>query len=473
MKLLSFIVLVGFCCTGATFATSACVGRVPDYVLVGSKGMVSTQEAEQLPCRYGRARTTWDGKVEPGEIVTIEDQVVPSIALARAAAMAGSLEFRRCLFPDEVYLKGSTAAQLKFIECEFLGNFDLRAGIFSGRLEVVSSLFHQYVSIVGAVLESQLIFTGSVFTGPLEIEQTLLAGGLRVTGSRIAGRVHAIGLRSPIGLSFEGVRFLSDLEFVELETSGSVRFRDSEWDRSSVISVLGGTIAAGVRFDSCSFDAPWASTKESGEPLIKFSDLTVGSSVVVANATSRVFPHLKVSRCVIPFLKLPEWRIARGMLLDASSPPVDVRAMEDAGELLQLAKSSYEREGRTRDAIEVNAEHRLLVARIRKGPSLWIWEASRYFGTGLWWFVAIIILFALIFTFKGVDWHLFERKENLGARLYRALDLSVKGFFRGPPGENSGASLTGPVRTALIVEQLLGMAFLFLFAIVKNEWLKL
>ncbi|MEP7008990.1 MAG: hypothetical protein ABJC13_01565 [Acidobacteriota bacterium] len=473
MKILLFAVLASLSYASSALASSACVGKVPDYVLVGSSGMVLTQEAEQLPCRSGLVRPIWDGKTTPGEIVVIEEMVVPSLALSRAVATAGRLEFRRCLFPDEVYLKGAVVASMRFIECEFLGNFDLRAGTFSGRVEVVNSLFHQNVSIVDAVLDDQMIFSGSVFTGLIEFERTLLSGGLRITGSRLAGRVHAIGLRSPVGLYFEGDRFLSDLEIVELETSGSVRFRDSEWDRSSVISFLGGTIGAGVRFDSCSFDAPWVSAIQEEKPLIRFSDLTVGSSVVIANATSRVFPRLKVSRCVVPFLKLPEWRIAKGMLLDPSSPPIDVRAMEDAGELLQLAKSSYEREGRTRDAIEVNSEHRLLVARIRRGPSLWIWEASRYFGTGIWWFVFIILSFACLFSLKGVGWHLFDRKEHLGERLYRALDLSVKGFFRGPPAEYAGVPLAGPARRALIFEQLLGMAFLFLFAIVKNEWLRI
>lgn len=472
MLLLGGVVFLVFG-SSASWADNPCPGKIPSYVLIGGDGMVLTAEAEETLCRNVLKLPTWDGRMESGRAV-VEDRIVTGEAIRRALASRDTvaIEFRRCAFTEEVYLKGAVRAPLVFRECEFQGNVDFRAGEFE-RIEFVSSVFHQNLFLGEITVAQPLSITGSVLTGLLEIDRSLLQGGLRISGSRLSGRVHVSGFRSPVGVNFDSDRFLGSMSFAEPEMLGGIRFRDSEWDRSAVIDFSGGTIGAGIRFDSCGFDATWVKRDIRDVPLIRLSDVTVGSAVVLANVGSKQFPHLRVSRCVIPFIKLPEWNIARHMV--GRSGALGDTEKEDLAELMQLVRASYDIEGRTRDANSVRAEHDLLIAEITGGMPLVIKRARVLFGTGLWWLIGVVSCFALVLFLGGRRWKIFLPRERLIERFYKAYDLSIRGIFKGPPEEEEEVQLKRIDATAkriLMVERVIGILFFFLLGLLLDEWIK-
>lgn len=451
-----------------------CVGKVPDYVRLGSDGMVLTEEAQDILCRDDNTLLEWDGNFVAGAPTFITNMVVHSSAVVKALQQGAELQFSGCVFPEELHIEGGVAGSVIFRASEFRGNFDIHGAQFSGQLSLASSVLHQGFHIADASFLKPVEISGSVLTGGLEMEHVILGGGLRLFGTRVVGSTNLAGVRSPAGLTFDDGRFAGMFVISEPEVTGGVRFRGCEWDQTSLISFSSGIIGGGIRFDSCGFDSRWLPSDQEQVPLIRLSELTVGSPVVLANASSRRFPRLKVSRSVMPFLKLPEWRISKHILLGDTSELSNEREMEEAAELLQLAKSGYDAQGRTRDSLAAKSEHRMMIARIKGGPELIILLARKYFGTGVWWFLAIVSIFSLLFGLMGIPWHVYEKTDKILVRLYKVIDLSVSGFFKGPPKENgvSSISLSVAAQRVLMMERLLGVVFLFLFGAVLNEWIR-
>ena len=134
---------------------------------------------------------------------------------------------------------------------------------------------------------------------------------------------------------------------------------------------------------------------------------------------------------------------------------------------ITVPPKSYEAQGRTRDSISVNNTQRRVLAEIKGGPTLWIRIAADWFGTGVWWFLGWVLLFTAVIGANAVTWRISEPNEKLSTRAYRALDLSVKAFFSGPPEDKP---LTATAMWVLRLERLIGLAFFFLLGILVNEW---
>jgi hypothetical protein len=451
-----------------------CSGHIPDYVLEGNDRMVLTEEAEKILCQADDSRRVWDGALTEGEgRSVIEDKIVSSAALAESLARGTVIEFRNSVFPDELYFHGKIKSNISFDKCEFRGNFDIHDAQFDGELWINRSILHQGVNVADSHFSQPLRISGSVLAGDFQIDNSSFLGGVRVSGVRLLGNLVANGLQSPVGLSFDDSRFLGSLNMTGLEIGGGVRFRECEWSERSLISFTRGTMAGGLRFDACGFESGWGDAKGSGVALVRLADVTIASSMVVADAKSKKFPVIRVSRCLIPFIKLPEWSIARNMVLQNASELTNERDMENSGELLQLVKKSYEAQGRTLDAVATRNAHRLMIARIKGQPTLGLRLALNYFGTGLWWFVGVVVFFAVVLLILGRRWGIVAQGDKLPLAVYKAIDLSLKSFIKGPPDEGNLAVKMSPVaRRWLRVERVLGILFFLLLSLAMKEWLE-
>jgi len=455
-------------------ASAVCSGRIPDYVVEGNERMVLTEEAEKILCQDDGGREVWDGVLPQGEgKILVENKVVPSALLQGALERGGGIEFRNCVFPDELYFRGGVKGNIFFDRCEFRGNLDIHDARFDGEFWINRSVLHQGFQVVDSYLMQPLRVAGSILAGDMQIDNSSFSGGIRISGTRLVGNLIANGLQSPVGLSFEDSRFLGSLNMTGLEVGGGVSFRECEWDEKSLIGFTRGTIAGGLRFDACGFESGWRDKKRAGVALIRLADITITSSMVLADAKSKKFPLVRVSRCLVPFIKLPEWSIAQDMVLLDSIDSASERGLEDSGELLQLVKKSYDAQGRTLDAVAARNAHRLLVARIKGQPMLGLRTALNHFGTGLWWFIGIVGIFSVILLMFGRKWRLVEQGDRVSLVAYRALDLSLKSFIKGPPEEGELANrMTSAAKRCLMLERVLGIVFFFLLGLAMKEWLE-
>ncbi|MGH9891331.1 MAG: hypothetical protein ACREA0_04990, partial [bacterium] len=428
------MVSLGLAVASATSVSAQdCLGGIPDYIALGRKDMVLTTDAERILCRDDSGLPLWNGDIGLHDPAIVEDQEVRTDALLRALLAQKPIEFRRCVFREELLIHGNVGGGITFRECDFLGRVDIRNVVFSGPLEMRSSILHHGLHVLDAQLRERMLIEGSVLASPLEVERAEFQDGLVITGTRFTAGMIANGLRSRVGVLFKANRFLGTIQLTETEIAGSLRFSESEWNRGSLITLDRGMVGGGIRFDSCGFDASWkADVKAEDKTLIRLSDLTLGAPLSLTNATG--FPRIRMSRSVVPMLMIPDWSIAQEMvLLGPEERGRGLRATEEQGEVLQLLQKSYEAQGRTRDSISVNNTQRRVLAEIKGGPTLWIRIAADWFGTGVWWFLGWVLLFTGVIFAHAVTWEISAANERLYTRAYRALDLSVKTFFSGPP----------------------------------------
>lgn len=447
-----------------TRAEAVCEGRIPYYVMLGEKGMTWTDDAVRVLCRDDAALERWKGGAVRGSLL-IEDRIVSQANVATILRDASSTEFRHVVFEDAVFIRGTVPGRVVFRECEFRGNVDIQDAELQGDIVVVSSVFHQRVQIQNSVFRRALLVEGSILSSSFEIGSSEFANGVRLKGTRVVDQFVTNGLKSGASIEVESSRFLSSVRFAAPDIAGSVRFHESEWSSGRVIELSRGFIGGALRFDLCGFQETWSEAPASGEVQIRLADMAVGSAVSVATTTmSKAYPQVRIARCVIPFLKLPEWTIGRQMVMGEEGR-VD---LEELGEELQMLYKSYESSGRLRDAYDVRAEHRVVVAKLRGGPALWIRWSAQYFGTGLWWFSGTIVAFATTFLVKGKRWGVFDTRDGVLLKIYRCIDVSMKGFVGGPP---DSTSLDKAAVAVLRVERAVGIVFFFLLGIVVNDWL--
>lgn len=446
---------------------SPCPGMVPDYIALASENLVGAQSAL---CRSDAELSQWREDLSSDEMVI--NRIVSPAAAASALRKAAHVEFRGCRFREALYLRGRFAASATFRGCEFQGDVELHGAETNGELTFEDCVFHHSLRISDSAVQRSLSVLTSILAGPFLAEGSRFDNGIRVSDSRLSSIAFS-EIQSTSAISLKGVRVLGRAEFLDVDFDATLRFRECEFDRSSVVQVERGTIRGGIRFDGCRFDGEWLPAfRNSAHLTVRLEDLTSGAPVIFGNVNSGPFPLVRISRSVIPFLKLPPWRLARGMIVPewTRSTVPSSREMEDVGEILQLARSSYEVVGLKRDAIAARDASRIVFARLRGGPAYWIRVASTYFGSGLWWFVSLVALFAIVFWIWGRAWSIYD-SCGVWERGYHAVSLSVVGLVRGPPDRESPLSNPRAVWT-MRVARFCGILFVFLLGLVIDDWLQ-
>jgi len=460
-RLIAMLVLL----SGAAMAHGLCPGAVGEWVTAGNDAMFETRVAEELPCR---ATEDFDSSPVIARLGAIDNRILTNAELQQSIATGEPIEITRCRFTTEVDLIGEVKQQIVFRQCEFEGNVNIQVAQTAG-IEFTECLFHQNVSVVGSTVTGPLTFANSVLTSQLMIERSALASGIRATTTRFAKSLTVRDVSTSAGFLFEGCRFVESVDVVELESAAGIRFKDCGFDSTSLISIDGGNIASGLRFDSCTFANRWRGAKDKSPAHLKMSDVTLGAALVIGRTEPDAFPTIGVSRSVIPFLKVPEWRIIHANLLAGAARLEDERQMEDAAELLQLIRRGYEADGRRRDAESVRRHYELLIARIRGGPTLWIRTAVAYFGWALTLVMVILFSVASTLATNAKSWNLIDQNRPAWRLMPWAIGLAASAFLGAVP-DNVAKSSAPTGLWMFRITRVLGVLISFLFGIVVNEW---